>query len=63
MGPARVRKVLNQAAWSLVRWDEAWGEWFKSRTVGTNKDRKKKMITAVMRKLGVYMWHTAQEAA
>ena len=63
MGPARVRKVLNQAAWSLVRWDEAWGEWFKVRTAGSNKDRRKKMITAVMRKLGVYMWHTAQDAA
>lgn len=63
MGPARVRKVLNQAAWSLVRWDEAWGTWFKVRTSGSNKDRKKKMITAVMRKLGVYMWHIAQKAA
>ena len=63
MGPARVRKVLNQAAWSLVRWDEAWGSWFKERTSGSNQDRKKKMITAVMRKLGVYMWHTAQNGA
>jgi len=63
MGPARVRKVLNQAAWSLVRWDESWREWFQSRTRGGNKDRRKKMITAVMRKLGVRMWHAAQDAA
>ena len=60
MGPSRVRKVLNQAAWSLVRWDPYWNQWFKDRTPkGKNKRR---MIVAVMRQLGIKMWHLAQAA-
>jgi transposase len=28
LGPARVRKVLTQAAWILVRYDPTWKEWY-----------------------------------
>lgn len=61
LGPSRVRKVLNQAAWSLVRWDDEWRKWFKDRTPG--RKYRKKMITAVMRRLGIFMWHTAVSVA
>lgn len=61
LGPSRVRKVLNQAAWSLVRWDDGWRKWFKDRTPG--RKYRKKMITAVMRRLGIFMWHTAVSVA
>jgi len=65
MGPSRVRKVLNQAAWSLVRWDPRWRDWFEERTplVKGKRRGKKKMITAVMRHLGVYMWHVGLASA
>jgi transposase len=61
LGPSRVRKVLNQAAWSLVRSDWRWRRWFRERTPGDKG--KRKMITAVMRRLGILMWHTALAAA
>ena len=60
-GPSRVRKVLNQASWSLVRWDPAWKGWFKIHTE-EGKNKKRKMIVAVMRRLGIMMWRTAQAA-
>jgi transposase len=63
LGPSRVRKILNQAAWSLVIHEREWREWFRKRTSGNNKVLRKKMITAVMRKLGIWMWHVALEAA
>jgi transposase len=58
MGPKRVRKVLNQAAWSAVTWDPQWKKWFDERTVG-KKHLKRKFIVAVMRKLGIILWHDA----
>lgn len=60
-GPSRVRKVLNQAAWSLVRWDPAWKRWFENQ-VGNSKKKKRRMIVAVMRRLGIMMWRTALAA-
>ena len=62
MGPWRLRKLLNQAAWVLVSWDDDWKLWFSERTPGDKKDIRKKMITAVMRRLGIIMWYTALEA-
>lgn len=59
-GPSRVRKVLNQAAWSLIRWNPSYREWFKSRR--KSGKGSKKLITAVMRQLAIYMWHVAQAA-
>jgi transposase len=61
LGPSRVRKVLNQAAWLLVRYDPEFGRWFWERT--PKKKYRRKMITAVMRRLGILMWHTALSAA
>lgn len=62
MGPARVRKVLNQSAWAVVRYNQADGDWFRERTEGSNKTRKRKMVVAMMRRLGVRLWHTALAA-
>lgn len=62
MGPSRVRKVLNQAAWSVVKWDEDYKRWYEQKSQG-KKVLKRKAITATMRKLGVQMWHIAQDAA
>jgi transposase len=59
MGPSRVRKVLNQAAWSVVRWDPEMRAWFKARA--PKKADRKKMIVAIMRRLAIRMWHTAQD--
>ena len=61
MGPARVRKVLNQAAWVLVRTSERAGRWFADRTVVRGKGRKT-MIVALMRKMGIVLWHRALAA-
>jgi transposase len=62
LGPARVRKVLNQCAWAMVKWDADWREWFLVRTeiaglsAKKKKELRKKMITAVMRRLGILLW-------
>ena len=58
-GPARIRKVLNQAAWTLVRRDPFW----KAR-YGPLAERRGalKAIVAIMRKLGIELWHRAQAA-
>lgn len=63
MGPSRVRKVLNQAAWSIVRWEDEWKDWYFDHTQGGKKPLRKKMITAVMRRLGIWMWHQALAAS
>ena len=59
-GPARIRKVLNQAAWTLVRKDAVW----KAR-YGPLAARRGplKAVVAIMRKLGIELWHRAQAAA
>jgi transposase len=59
MGPARIRKVLNQAAWTIVRKDPIW----KAR-YGPLSERRGKMkaIVAIMRKLGIELWHRAMAA-
>ena len=62
LGPARVRKVLNQAAWAVVRFEAEWGEWFTARVAGQKAAVKKIMITAVMRRLGIWLWHQGQTA-
>jgi transposase len=68
LGPARVRKILNQCAWAVVRWDEEWRDWFVRRTeIGglsakKKKELRKKMITALMRRLGVWMWRSGRAA-
>jgi len=69
IGPARLRKMLNQAAWSVVKWETDWGEWFGDRTeieglsASKKKELRKKMIVAVMRRLGIWLWHRGKDAA
>lgn len=60
-GPSRLRKVLCQAAWAAVRWDEkVRADWERIR--GDRPQRGKKAIVAVMRRLGIRLWHVALAA-
>ena len=60
-GPARVRKVLCQAAWTAVRLDQSVREtWTRIR--GSKAARGKKAIVAIMRHLAIRMWHIGLEA-
>jgi transposase len=60
-GPSRIRKVLCQAAWAAVRVDSAVRTaWERIR--GDRVGRGKKAIVAVMRQLGIRMWHVALAA-
>lgn len=57
-GPGRVRKVLCQAAWTAIRMDkEMHHRW--ERIKGKKPKRGKKAIVAIMRHLGIVMWHVA----
>lgn len=58
-GPARLRKVLCQAAWvSLRECDDASAAY--QRIKGGKPDRSKKAIVALMRRLAIVMWHRAK---
>lgn len=60
-GPARVRKLLCQAAWvSIIRSQEAAKTY--GRIHGDKKGRKKKALVALMRLLAIKMWHRFQGA-
>lgn len=59
LGPPRVRKVLNQAAWQLVRRDPLWRERFEGIS---ERGGKKNAIVAIMRKLGIALWQIAKAA-
>ena len=57
-GPARLRKVLCQAAWvSVNRCELAAADYHRIRQ--NQKSRTKKALVALMRKLGIKMWHRA----
>jgi transposase len=62
LGPSRVRKVLNQAALAVINFSPEWGRWYRLRTRDSKSTHKKKMIVAVMRRLGVWMWHQGLKA-
>lgn len=59
-GPARLRKMLCQAAWTAIRRDEATRA-AHQRISQQRKGLRKKAAVAVMRRLGVRMWHVALE--
>ena len=59
LGPARVRKVLNQAAWILVRYDARWKEWYTALAARRGPLRA---ITGVARRLGIELWRRAKSA-
>lgn len=58
-GPARVRKMLCQAAWVSIRRSEEMGDTYH-RIKGGKSNRTKKAIVAVMRRLAIKMWHRAE---
>lgn len=60
-GSARVRHVLCQAAWAALRVSPVWRETYDRLKRGSAK-RSKVAIVAVMRQLGITMWHTARSA-
>jgi len=57
-GPARLRKMLCQAAWvSVIRCEDAAAEYHRIKQ--NQRSRSKKALVAMMRKLGIKMWHRA----
>jgi len=60
-GPSRVRKVLCQAAWARIRWDQAEGTVYE-RIAEKNPRHRKVAVVALMRRLAVQMWHVGQAA-
>lgn len=60
-GSGRIRKVLNQAVWSRVRSDDRASAKF-DRVADKNPKHRKKAVVALMRDLGISMWHTALAA-
>lgn len=60
-GPSRLRKVLCQATWTAIRVDvtvrAAW-----ERIRGDRPQRGKKACVAIMRQLGIRLWHVALAA-
>jgi transposase len=59
LGPPRVRKVLNQAAWHLVRLDPLWRKRYEGIA---SRGGAKTAIVAVMRRLGIELWQRARSA-
>jgi len=57
-GPARVRTVLCQAAWTRVRYENDDQAAYR-RLVRKNPKHKKIALVATMRRLGIRMWHEA----
>lgn len=61
-GPGRIRKVLCQASWAIIRGGEAQERSAYARVVGRNPKHKKIGVVALMRRLGIRMWHVGLEA-
>lgn len=59
LGPPRVRKVLNQAAWHRVRLDPLWRKRYEGIAA---RGGAKTAIVAVMRRLGIELWRLATSA-
>jgi len=55
-GSGRLRKVLSQASWCRTNIDPAY-----DRIVSKNPNKKKKALVALMRRLGIIMWHIARD--
>ena len=60
-GPSRVRKILCQAAWTAIRTDQATRARWERIKRGSSR-RGKKATVAVMRTLGIQMWHRGLNA-
>ena len=61
-GNARVRKIMIQLAWRMVKFqpDSALVQWFKQRTENA-KGSRKPMIVALARKLIIALWRYAND--
>lgn len=59
MGPGRVRKVLNQAAWVYLRMHPQELAWY--RRVAYRRGAKRALV-GVMRRLAIEIWHSACDA-
>ncbi len=59
MGPPRIRKVLKQAAWHLVKLDALWRKRYEAIA---GRGGGKTAIVAVMRRLGIELWQRARAA-
>lgn len=57
-GSARVRKVLCQAVWSQIRWDDDVRAVYQ-RICRKNPKKNKIGVVALMRRLGIRLWHRA----
>lgn len=57
-GPSRLRKMLCQAAWVSLAHDDEAKKAYERIKQGQSK-RTKKALVALMRKLGIKMWHRA----
>lgn len=60
-GPSRVRKVLCQSAWSLIRTDPQFKNAYAA-LVDRNPKHRKIAVVAIMRRLAIVMWHRARDA-
>jgi transposase len=60
-GPARLRRVLCQAAWAAIRHHEATQQTYQHLKRNT-KTRTRIAVVAIMRRLAIRMWHQALEA-
>jgi transposase len=60
-GPARVRHMLCQSAWAALRCSPEWRAKYEGIRRGS-KQRSKVAVVAIMRQLGVAMWHAARSA-
>jgi len=60
-GPARLRQVLSQIAWTRVRLDPSEKEVY-ARLLKKNPKRRKIPLVACMRRTGIAMWHVALAA-
>ena len=60
-GPRRLRKLLAQAVQAWVRWDPTAAARYQ-RLVGKNPKKKRIAKVAMMRRLGIRLWHVAQDA-
>lgn len=57
-GPGRVRKVLCQSTWALIRTDPQFKAGFEA-LVQRNPQHRKIAVVAIMRRLAILMWHRA----
>jgi transposase len=60
-GPSRVRRVLCQAVWANLRSKESTQRKAYDRIVAKNPKHKKIGVVAVMRRMGIRMWHVARD--